>query len=97
MLTNTFHFKVLETYLPSITKHSRSLIKNLITVSENGNKPIPDIESYITLCALDVVGGEYYVFLFSSNRSSFRSVNRYTRRNTAKLRLRFFRNYKKKH
>lgn len=62
MLTSTFHFKVLETYLPSINKHSRSLIKNLITASENGNKSIADVESYITLCALDIVGGEYYVF-----------------------------------
>lgn len=66
MLTNTFHFKVLETYLPSINKHSRSLITKLITVSDNGNKSIADIESYITLCALDVVGGKYYDFLFSS-------------------------------
>lgn len=70
MLTNTFHFKVLETYLPSISKHSRSFIKKLIAVSENGSKPIANIESYITLCALDVVGGEYYVFfLFFHPRS----------------------------
>nr|QGW08832.1 cytochrome P450 [Sitobion avenae]QRY28575.1 cytochrome P450 CYP4CJ1 [Sitobion avenae] len=54
LLTNTFHFKILETYVPSLNKHSRSLVKNLINASEN-EKSIADIDSHVTLCALDIV------------------------------------------
>ncbi|XP_015366965.1 PREDICTED: cytochrome P450 4C1-like [Diuraphis noxia] len=54
LLTNTFHFKILETYMPSLNHHSRSLIKNLINASDNG-KSIADIDSHVTLCALDIV------------------------------------------
>ncbi|XP_022171029.1 cytochrome P450 4C1-like [Myzus persicae] len=54
LLTNTFHFKILETYMPSLNKHSRSLVKNLINASDNG-KSIADIDSHVTLCALDIV------------------------------------------
>ncbi|KAL4147835.1 hypothetical protein QTP88_002174 [Uroleucon formosanum] len=54
LLTNTFHFKILETYVPSLNKHSRSLVKNLINASDNG-KSIADIDSHVTLCALDIV------------------------------------------
>ncbi|KAL5234006.1 hypothetical protein ACI65C_001416 [Semiaphis heraclei] len=54
LLTNTFHFKILETYVPSLNNHSRSLVKNLINASDNG-KSIADIDSHVTLCALDMV------------------------------------------
>ncbi|XP_050053918.1 cytochrome P450 4C1 isoform X1 [Aphis gossypii] len=54
LLTNTFHFKILETYVPSLNNHSRSLVKNLINASDNG-KSIADIDSHVTLCALDIV------------------------------------------
>lgn len=65
LLTGTFHFKVLETYIPTINEHSRSLVKNLISSSEN-DKPIEDIEQLITLCALDIVCGTCVaLFLFS--------------------------------
>uniref|UniRef100_A0A2S2QDA3 Cytochrome p450 n=1 Tax=Sipha flava TaxID=143950 RepID=A0A2S2QDA3_9HEMI len=54
LLTNTFHFKVLENYMPSLNDHSRSLVKNLIRASENG-EPLAEIDEHVTLCALDIV------------------------------------------
>lgn len=49
--------------MPSINKHSRSLVKNLIDASKNG-KSIADIESHVTLCALDIVCGKLFVLWF---------------------------------
>ncbi|KAL4147836.1 hypothetical protein QTP88_002174 [Uroleucon formosanum] len=63
LLTNTFHFKILETYVPSLNKHSRSLVKNLINASDNG-KSIADIDSHVTLCALDIVCGKKRIYSF---------------------------------
>lgn len=58
LLTNTFHFKILETYVPALNNHARSLVKNLVRASQN-DKPITDIEAHVTLCALDIVCGNY--------------------------------------
>ncbi|XP_050537403.1 cytochrome P450 4C1-like [Daktulosphaira vitifoliae] len=54
LLTHTFHFKILESYISIFNKHSQSLMKNLISASEN-HGPIKDINSLVTLCALDIV------------------------------------------
>ncbi|XP_050428054.1 cytochrome P450 4C1-like isoform X2 [Adelges cooleyi] len=54
LLTNTFHFKILETYIPALNKHSRALVKNLTKASEN-DELIRDVGSHVTLCALDIV------------------------------------------
>jgi len=60
LLTNTFHFKILDTYIPAINKHSRSLVRNLMEASANG-KAIEDVDSHVTLCALDIVCGTYTI------------------------------------
>ncbi|XP_050437855.1 cytochrome P450 4C1-like [Adelges cooleyi] len=54
LLTNTFHFKILETYLPSFNKHAHTLVQNLGKASKN-DELIANISSHVTLCALDIV------------------------------------------
>ncbi|XP_050535079.1 uncharacterized protein LOC126902099 [Daktulosphaira vitifoliae] len=55
LLTNTFHFKILESYMPALNKHSNILVKNLIKQSDD-NKIVKNMDNHITLCALDVIG-----------------------------------------
>ncbi|XP_050429934.1 cytochrome P450 4V2-like [Adelges cooleyi] len=52
MLTNTFHFKTLESYNSTINRHSRLLAKKLLQDSKT-QKAI-NIKDYIVLCSLDV-------------------------------------------
>ncbi|XP_050428052.1 cytochrome P450 4C1-like isoform X2 [Adelges cooleyi] len=54
LLTNTFHFKILETYIPALNKHAYALVQNLAKASKN-DEVITDIDSHVTLCALDIV------------------------------------------
>ncbi|KAF0768751.1 cytochrome P450 4C1-like, partial [Aphis craccivora] len=54
LLTNTFHFKTLDMYNPSLNRHSRILIDKLLNASANGNREI-SIPEYITLCSLDMI------------------------------------------
>nr|BAH72200.1 ACYPI003803 [Acyrthosiphon pisum] len=50
LLTNTFHFKTLDMYNPSINKHSRILVDKLFEASANDDKEI-SIAEYVTLCS----------------------------------------------
>ncbi|KAK7576458.1 hypothetical protein V9T40_012744 [Parthenolecanium corni] len=50
MLTPTFHFKVLENYIPIFNRNAKLLTKKLSEQSE----PV-DIDAYISLCTLDVI------------------------------------------
>ncbi|XP_025204847.1 cytochrome P450 4C1-like isoform X2 [Melanaphis sacchari] len=54
LLTNTFHFKTLHMYNPSLNKNSRILVDKLLSASANGNKEISIFE-YVTLCSLDMI------------------------------------------
>nr|DAD54421.1 TPA_exp: cytochrome P450 enzyme 26 [Aphis glycines] len=54
LLTNTFHFKTLDMYNPSLNRHSRILIDKLLNASANGDREI-SIPEYITLCSLDMI------------------------------------------
>eukprot|EP00102_Acyrthosiphon_pisum_P012478 XP_008181647.2 PREDICTED: cytochrome P450 4C1 [Acyrthosiphon pisum] len=54
LLTNTFHFKTLDMYNPSINKHSRILVDKLFEASANDDKEI-SIAEYVTLCSLDII------------------------------------------
>jgi len=40
LLTNTFHFKTICMYIPSIYKHSLKLVEKLLDVSETEKKSI---------------------------------------------------------
>ncbi|VVC35985.1 Cytochrome P450,Cytochrome P450, E-class, group IV,Cytochrome P450, conserved site [Cinara cedri] len=55
LLTNTFHFKILESYVPALNKHSLQLVKNLVKASALNDGIVRDVESYVSLCALDIV------------------------------------------
>ncbi|XP_022170397.1 cytochrome P450 4C1-like [Myzus persicae] len=54
LLTNTFHFKTLGMYNPSINKHSRILVDKLLDASAKGDEKI-SIADYVTLCSLDII------------------------------------------
>jgi len=53
LLTYTFHFKILETYIPTFNKHAQLLTKKLEKMIDNNQNV--SIYSYMTLCALDIV------------------------------------------
>jgi hypothetical protein len=55
--------------MPSLNDHSRSLVKNLIRASENG-EPLAEIDEHVTLCALDIVCGTYVLSSGSKLRLS---------------------------
>lgn len=64
LLTNTFHFKTLNMYNPSLNNHSRTLVKKLLEVSAD-NKEIC-ITEYMTLCSLDMMCGNLCIFLIDN-------------------------------
>ncbi|XP_015368249.1 PREDICTED: cytochrome P450 4C1-like [Diuraphis noxia] len=53
MLTYTFHFKILETYVPTFNKHAQCLAKKLENMASNDQRV--SIYNHMTLCALDLV------------------------------------------
>ncbi|KAL5235096.1 hypothetical protein ACI65C_002506 [Semiaphis heraclei] len=53
LLTYTFHFKILETYIPTFNKHAQFLAKKLENMASN-DQPV-SVYNHMTLCALDLV------------------------------------------
>ncbi|XP_050425339.1 cytochrome P450 4C1-like [Adelges cooleyi] len=53
MLTYTFHFKILETYIPTFNRHARLLTNELGKMTVKDQRV--SIYSFMTLCALDIV------------------------------------------
>ncbi|VVC32803.1 Hypothetical protein CINCED_3A011220 [Cinara cedri] len=53
LLTYTFHFKILETYIPTFNKHAKLLTKELGKMVSSGQRV--SLYSYMTLCALDII------------------------------------------
>ncbi|KAL5234004.1 hypothetical protein ACI65C_001414 [Semiaphis heraclei] len=53
LLTNTFHFKTLDMYNPSINKHAKLFTEKLLEACED-DKEISIME-YVTLCSLDII------------------------------------------
>lgn len=60
MLTPTFHFKILEDFMEVFNRQSLVLLKHLETHSDG--KPF-DIFPLITLCALDIILGNWILFI----------------------------------
>lgn len=58
LFANNFHFKTLDMYNNSINKNSRVLVKKLLEASAN-DKQISNVMKYVTLCSLDIIGGNY--------------------------------------
>ncbi|XP_050426721.1 cytochrome P450 4C1-like isoform X2 [Adelges cooleyi] len=52
LLTNTFHFKILESYIPAFNHHANGLVQSLAKASKNNEI---DLHSHVTLCSLDIV------------------------------------------
>jgi len=61
LLTYTFHFKILETYISSFNKHAQCLTKKLENMASNNERV--SIYTHMTLCALDLVCGELNVHI----------------------------------
>jgi len=61
LLTYTFHFKILETYIPTFNKHAQCLAKKLENIASNDQQV--SIYNHMTLCALDLVCGEFIVHI----------------------------------
>lgn len=57
MLTPAFHFKILEQFVHIFDKQSRVMVELLL--QKNADGKVFDVQSYVTLMALDVVCGEY--------------------------------------
>lgn len=60
LLTPTFHFKILETFMDIFVEKSETLVK--VLEKEANGKPF-NIFPYITRCALDIISGKYYSYL----------------------------------
>lgn len=71
MLTPSFHFRILEDFLPTINSETRTFVKVLEERRLGNNGIIDDISKPILMCALDVICGKSY--LFSSKVLSFSS------------------------
>lgn len=57
LLTNTFHFKTLEMYIPSINKHSCVLAEKFLKLSTTSTEI--NLMEYMTLCSLDIICGNF--------------------------------------
>lgn len=55
MLTPTFHFKILENFIPIFNRNAKLLTKNF-TSSKN---TAVEVDSYVSLCTLDIICGEF--------------------------------------
>uniref|UniRef100_A0AAT9UUQ0 Cytochrome P450 4NW1 n=1 Tax=Maconellicoccus hirsutus TaxID=177089 RepID=A0AAT9UUQ0_MACHI len=51
MLTPTFHFKILENFMPIFNRNAKFLTKKLMSTN---NTPV-DIDAYVSLCTLDII------------------------------------------
>lgn len=59
MLTPSFHFKILDDFLPVMTRQTRIFVKVLNKAVEKNNGVISDISTPILNCALDTICGKY--------------------------------------
>jgi cytochrome P450 len=71
-LTPAFHFKILEEYLKIFNTNSQILVEKLCEMFE---EPFVDITSYISMCALDIICGNFIPLMLSSSK-----LLKYTRR-----------------
>jgi hypothetical protein len=62
-LTPAFHFKILEDYLKIFNTNSQILVEKL---SGKVGEPFVDITSYISMCALDIICGNFIPLMLSS-------------------------------
>jgi len=68
LLTPTFHFSILEDFLPLIEKQSKTLVKML--KKEINNVTGFDIKPYAKLAALDIIGNTAMGCEFNSQENS---------------------------
>lgn len=57
MITPTFHFKILDTFLDIFKENTDILINKLENKAKTGE--VFDVYPFITFCALDIICGEY--------------------------------------
>lgn len=55
IITPTFHFKILDTFLDVFNENSEILVNKLREKAETGD--VFDVYPFITLCALDIICG----------------------------------------
>lgn len=63
LITPTFHFKILDSFIPIYETNGGILVEKLSKKAETNE--IFDIYPFITLCALDIICGEPFFLLFS--------------------------------
>jgi hypothetical protein len=64
-LTPAFHFKILEDYLNIFNTNSQILVEKL---GEKVGEPFVDITSYISMCTLDIICGNFIPLMLSSSK-----------------------------
>jgi cytochrome P450 len=57
MITPTFHFKILDTFIDVFNENSQILVDKLMKKSDGGE--VFDIFPFITRCALDIICGRF--------------------------------------
>jgi len=62
-LTPAFHFKILEDYVKVFNMNSQILVEKL---GENVREPFVDVTSYVTMCTLDIICGNFILFMLFS-------------------------------
>lgn len=65
MITPTFHFKILESFIEVFNDNCLILLEKLKLKSET--QEVFDIHPYITLCALDIINGKYFFIGYSKS------------------------------
>ena len=55
MLTPTFHFKILENFMPIFNRNAKLLAKKLASAKGSA----VDVDSYVSLCTLDIICGKF--------------------------------------
>ena len=61
LLTPTFHFRILTDFLHVFNEQSAVMVRQL---QEQVDKPVFDVFPYITLCALDIICGNFSFCVF---------------------------------
>ena len=57
MLTPTFHFNILDAFLPVMNEQAKILVNKLMEQIEQKQKKVIDIVPYITYATLDIICG----------------------------------------
>lgn len=75
MLTPTFHFKILDNFIPIFNRNAKLLTEKF---ASTGGSAV-DVDSYVSLCTLDIICGKFdFDYFFHSEKYIDSIIEKYS-------------------